>query len=254
MVFAFEERLMKDIGQSIKSILNEMGFVIARPLGYEIALNDLTNYFGVCVRSRPKLPINEHHHIMLKTYISDNPMEKLQGFDFSPLDPHTDFAYLDHSPNFVFIKMIQPDFLGEDFGKNGIVDAFSLVKDNLGSEWVDYLSSHTFFSNQDGTKQFPILILDEYGLLKVVRFSLSRIMSHFAQNKIKPTKEQSHMLNIFSKLCKEYSSYHSLKKNDILIVNNHLMLHSRGSINALYKNGQLHARIVEVAFVKSDIL
>ncbi|GAA9806768.1 hypothetical protein VN4201_12270 [Helicobacter pylori] len=110
--------------------------------------------------------------------------------------------------------MIQPDFLGEDFGKNGIVDAFSLVKDNLGSEWVDYLSSHTFFSNQDGTKQFPILTLDEYGLLKVVRFSLSRIMSHFAQNKIKPTKEQSHMLNIFSKLCKEYSSYHSLKKND----------------------------------------
>ncbi|MFT2697398.1 taurine catabolism dioxygenase TauD, partial [Helicobacter pylori] len=26
------------------------------------------------------------------------------------------------------------------------------------------------------------------------------------------------------------------------------------STNALYKNGQLHARIVEVAFVKSDIL
>ncbi|WP_120836388.1 TauD/TfdA family dioxygenase [Helicobacter pylori] len=254
MVFAFEERLTKDIEQPIKSILNEVGFVIACPLDYEIALNDLTNYFGVCVRPRPKLPINEHHHIMLKPYISDNPMEKLQGFDFSPLDPHTDFAYLDPPPNFVFIKMIQPDFLGEDFGKNGIVDAFSLVKDNLGSEWVDYLSSHTFFSNQDGTKQFPILTLDEYGLLKVVRFSLSRIMSHFAQNKIKPTKEQSHMLNTFSKLCKEYSSYHSLKKNDILIVNNHLMLHSRGSTNALYKNGQLHARIVEVAFVKSDIL
>ncbi len=77
---------------------------------------------------------------------------------------------------------------------------------------VDYLSSHTFFSNQDGTKQFPILTLDGYGLLKVVRFSLSRIMSHFAQNKVKPTKEQSHMLNIFSKLCKEYSSYHSLKR------------------------------------------
>ncbi len=38
MVFAFEERLMKDIEQSIKSILNEVGFVIARPLGYEIAL------------------------------------------------------------------------------------------------------------------------------------------------------------------------------------------------------------------------
>ncbi len=32
------------------------------------------------------------------------------------------------------------------------------------------------------------------------------------------------------------------------------MLHSRESINAPYKNGQLHARIVEVAFVKSDIL
>ncbi|GAA9573003.1 hypothetical protein UBN67_13140 [Helicobacter pylori] len=98
------------------------------------------------------------------------------------------------------------------------------------------------------------MTLDEYGLLKVVRFSLSRIMSYYAQNKIKPTKEQSHMLNTFSKLCKEYSSYHSLKKNDILIVNNHIMLHSRGSINALYKDGQLHARIVEVAFVKSDIL
>ncbi len=62
------------------------------------------------------------------------------------------------------------------------------------------------------------------------------------------------MLNTFSKLCKEYSSYHSLKKNDILIVNNHLTLHSRGSINALYKDSQLHARMVEVAFVKSDIL
>ncbi len=46
MVFAFEERLTKDIEQSIKSILNEMGFVIARPLDYEIALNDLTNYLG----------------------------------------------------------------------------------------------------------------------------------------------------------------------------------------------------------------
>ncbi|GAA8837378.1 hypothetical protein HpRN161_14410 [Helicobacter pylori] len=77
MVFAFEERLTKDIEQSIKSILNEVGFVIARPLDYEIALNDLTNYFGVCVRPRKKLPINEHHHIMLKPYISDNPMEKL---------------------------------------------------------------------------------------------------------------------------------------------------------------------------------
>ncbi len=106
MVFAFEERLTKDIEQPIKSILNEMGFVIVRPLDYEIALNDLTNYFGVCVRPRPKLPINEHHHIMLKPYISDNSMEKLQGFDFSPLDPHTDFAYLDPPPNFVFIKMI----------------------------------------------------------------------------------------------------------------------------------------------------
>lgn len=61
-------------------------------------------------------------------------------------------------------------------------------------------------------------------------------MSYYAQNKIKPTKEQSHMLNTFSKLCKEYNSYHSLKKNDILIVNNHLMLHSRGATNALYKN------------------
>ncbi|GAA8333489.1 hypothetical protein HpBT203_12020 [Helicobacter pylori] len=172
--------MTQEIQAHIKSILNEVGFVIARPLDYEIALNDLTNYFGVCVRPKTKLPINEHHHIMLKPYISDNPMEKLQGFDFSPLDPHTDFAYLDPPPNFVFIKMIQPDFLGEDFGKNGIVDAFSLVKDNLGSEWVDYLSSHTFFGNQDGTKQFPILTLDEYGLLKVVRFSLSRIMSHFA--------------------------------------------------------------------------
>lgn len=87
MVFAFEERLTKDIEQSIKSILNEVGFVIARPLGYEIALNDLTSYFGACVRPRTKLPINEHNHIMLKPYISDNPMEKLQGFDFSPLDP-----------------------------------------------------------------------------------------------------------------------------------------------------------------------
>lgn len=47
-------------------------------------------------------------------------MEKLQGFDFSPLDSHTDFAYLDSPPNFVFIKMIQPDFLGEDFGKMGL--------------------------------------------------------------------------------------------------------------------------------------
>lgn len=68
MVFAFEERLTKDIEQSIKSILNEVGFVIARPLDYEIALNDLANCFGVCVRPRPKLPINEHHHIMLKPY------------------------------------------------------------------------------------------------------------------------------------------------------------------------------------------
>lgn len=81
--------------------------MIARPLDYEIALNDLTNYFGVCVRSRPKLPINEHNHIMLKPYISDNPMEKLQGFDFSPLDPHTDFAYLDPPPNFVFINWLK---------------------------------------------------------------------------------------------------------------------------------------------------
>ncbi len=70
MVFAFEERLTKDIEQSIKSILNEVGFVIARPLDYEIALNDLTNYFGVCVRPRPKLPINEHHHIMLKPILA----------------------------------------------------------------------------------------------------------------------------------------------------------------------------------------
>ncbi|GAA8321837.1 hypothetical protein HpDR25_13190 [Helicobacter pylori] len=77
MVFAFEERLTKDIEQSIKSILNEVGFVIARPLGYEIVLNDLTSYFGTCVRPRTKLPINEHYHIMLKPYISDNPMEKL---------------------------------------------------------------------------------------------------------------------------------------------------------------------------------
>ncbi len=122
MVFCFSDHLTQEIQAYIKSILNEVGFVIARPLDYEIALNDLTNYFGVCVRPRPKLPINEHHHIMLKPYISDNSMEKLQGFDFSPLDPHTDFAYLDPPPNFVFIKMIQPDFLGEDFGKNGIVD------------------------------------------------------------------------------------------------------------------------------------
>ncbi len=254
MIFCFSGNLTQDIKAHIKSILNEVGFVIACPLDYEIALNDLTSYFGTCVRPRTKLPINEHNHIMLKPYISDNPMEKLQGFDFSPLDFHTDFAYLDPPPNFVFIKMIQPDFLGEDFGKNGIVDVFSLVKDNLGSEWIDYLRSHTFFSNQDGTNQFPILSLDEYGLLKVVRFSLSRIMPYYAQNKIKPTKEQSHMLNTFSKLCKEYGSYYPLKKNDILIVNNHLMLHSRGSINALYKDGKLHARIVEVAFVKSDIL
>ncbi|GAA8443511.1 hypothetical protein Hpkin87_10040 [Helicobacter pylori] len=117
MIFCFSGNLTQDIKAHIKSILNEVGFVIARPLGYEIVLNDLTSYFGACVRPRTKLPINEHHHIMLKPYISDNPMEKLQGFDFSPLDFHTDFAYLDLPPNFVFIKMIQPDFLGEDFGK-----------------------------------------------------------------------------------------------------------------------------------------
>ncbi len=56
MVFAFEERLTKDIEQSIKSILNEVDFVIARPLGYEIALNDLTSYFGACVRPRKNSP------------------------------------------------------------------------------------------------------------------------------------------------------------------------------------------------------
>ncbi len=31
MIFAFEERLMKDIEQSIKSILNEVGFVLRVP-------------------------------------------------------------------------------------------------------------------------------------------------------------------------------------------------------------------------------
>ncbi len=33
MVFAFEEHLTKDIEQPIKSILNEVGFVIVRPFG-----------------------------------------------------------------------------------------------------------------------------------------------------------------------------------------------------------------------------
>ncbi|GAA9059788.1 hypothetical protein Taitung242_12600 [Helicobacter pylori] len=120
MVFCFSGHLTQEIQAHIKSILNEVGFVIARPLGYEISLNDLTNCFGVCVRPRTKLPINEHNHIILKPYISDNPMEKLQGFDFSPLDPHTDFAYLDPPPNFVFIKMIQPDFWAKTLGKMGL--------------------------------------------------------------------------------------------------------------------------------------
>ncbi|GAB0002296.1 hypothetical protein VN1220_11940 [Helicobacter pylori] len=56
MVFCFSGHLTQEIQAHIKSILNEVGFVIARPLDYEIALNDLTNYFEVCVRPRPKLP------------------------------------------------------------------------------------------------------------------------------------------------------------------------------------------------------
>lgn len=46
MVFCFSGHLTQEIQAHIKSILNEVGFVIARPLDYEIALNDLTNYFG----------------------------------------------------------------------------------------------------------------------------------------------------------------------------------------------------------------
>ncbi len=56
MVFCFSGHLTQEIQAHIKSILNEVGFVIARPLDYEIALNDLTSYFGACVRPRKNSP------------------------------------------------------------------------------------------------------------------------------------------------------------------------------------------------------
>jgi len=58
-------------------------------------------------------------------------------------------------------------------------------------------------------------------------------------------------LNKFLKICYENIKYVSLKENDILIVDNHLMLHSRTDVNIeIDKNGNTRSRKVKVAFVR----
>jgi hypothetical protein len=237
---------------SIKSIINEVGFVILKNKDFDINLSELIANFGVPIPLDVFKLENQSNTLSLKPYISSNP--KLSGFNFSDIPPHTDTGFLDIPAEYVFIKSISPDIMGNEFGLNGIVDVYRMVERMSGSKLLKQLNQVKFpflKKSKNQIKFKPIIELNSDGTLKLVRFHIDRILSAYKFLGKAPKNKESKLLNEFLSISRLYEQKFFLQKRDVLIVDNHLMLHSRTNCNIeQIDDFTFNTRHVEVAFVR----
>jgi len=250
MIFDISNNFSKKIIDQLKILVDENGYVVLKS-DNRINFKEFIKEWGNPIElSQYGFPVYGKI-LKLKPYISET--TKLNGFTFGEIPPHTDIAFLEVPVEYVFIKMNNPDPLGKDYGKNGIVDVFKIVERLRGSSLLDELCNVTFpfFNKKTNTIiKKPLIILDKDERLKVVRFHIDRILSIYRSLNMKPTNRESYLLNKFLEIAYNNIKYVSLDKNDILIVDNHLMLHSRTECNLVMKGQDTISREVEVAFVR----
>jgi alpha-ketoglutarate-dependent taurine dioxygenase len=253
MIFKVSHTKLNDeIIDQLKILVDEIGYVVIKT-DNKIDFIDFISKWGSPIElSQYGFPV-QGKILKLEPFISKE--VKLNGFSFGEIPPHTDIAFLDSPVEYVFIKMNSIDPFGKHYGRNGIVDVFRIVERLRGSNLLDKLCSVKFpFFNRKVNKiiKQPLIILDENERLKLVRFHIDRIMSVYRTLGIKPTNEENYLLNKFLELAYKNIKYVELEENDILIVDNHLMLHSRTECNFVLKGNEMITREVEVAFVRKN--
>lgn len=190
-----------------------------------------------------------------------NPMidAKLQGNQLDKLFLHTDFAMLNDPPEATLIQCSQVDPMGAEYGKNGLASVKHIISKYYGTtELQKVLETPMPFAGlrpSDGENvlfEEPILTAIKENDYKV-RYHPSRIHYGFRVRKKPPTDIELEVLHLFLEMADSVRTSLSLSEGDLLIVDNHKMLHDRESCTLKLSSAGLTSRESRIVFLKKII-
>jgi len=188
------------------------------------------------------------------------------GCDYNTLDLHTDDAIAECPPRFTAIQVTTPDPAGGSFGWNGIVKIDDVEK-CLAIELpeVHQILFNTSFpmrsvgvSAQSEDQSvieccFPILTIRDERIN--VRYDPSRILHYYYKNNAKMPEAMRNVLHYFNETCQRFRKRYFLNVGDILVLNNHRVLHDREETTMeLNPDGTLNSRRIMVSFAYENIV
>ncbi|KOR28421.1 hypothetical protein TI04_11015, partial [Achromatium sp. WMS2] len=181
---------------------------------------------------------------------------QLQGNQTEPLFMHTDFAMLENPPAVTMVMCQRPDPI-PGFGRNGITLAQNIVSRIFGSQLLDdFLSVPLPFGGRkpdgkDVVFMAPIMSTPiASSQLSRVRFHPSRIHHGFRLRGGSPEKIETYLLRKFQTLAINNRSEIGLDQGDLLLLNNHCVLHDRTRCSLELGRNTVLSRLVQILFVQ----
>jgi hypothetical protein len=184
------------------------------------------------------------------------PGAQLQGSQLRELDLHTDYSMWAEPPRLTLLRNIAADPT-PGLGLNGVVDTARLLFRHEGTEDCDlWCSSQLPFAAtaQSGKERIhwsPILQEVDSRAGVRVRFHISRIRRGFKLAGVQPSREQATAIATFLAAARDIEEQVSLSLGDVLFIDNHACLHSRGRCSSVVDFDGDHGRDTQVLFLST---
>jgi len=239
------------ISNAVKKLLLNDKFVVLKNIGFcgnksifEAFMKLFGEFYGVV----------EHTGIHLDC--------KYTGCNYRPLELHNDDAIDVKYPRFGFIQQIKKDPNGSNYAWNGIVKIDEVIKHLKihDKDLFDKLLIHEFPMLSFGISTYgdnkneiilkaPIISLDNGSYN--VRFDHSRIRYFYFKKEIEMPTQEKLLIDSFLSVCNKYRKRYLLEQGDILIHDNHKVLHDREETTIeIDENGNINSREIIVSFAR----
>ena len=247
------EPVLKSVGEALRSLLDENGFV------HLCGLPDTGDIRAVVVLGSllGELFTDLSHQSRLVVEASPTPGATLQGNRTGALFPHTDFAMLERPPAVTVIRCVAEDPFGSPFGCNGVFLAQDIVDRFYGTAWLPLLWTVPLpFAGRKPTGEdvlfsAPALDVDEATLeVRSVRFHPSRIHHGFRVRGSAPSAEEAATMHHLIQAAGTVRQEVYLEAGDCLLVANRLALHDRGRCSLRLSQRGLQSRVSQILFVQ----
>ena len=169
--------------------------------------------------------------------VRSEPNPKNLSLTGAELFPHTDFTWSDTPPGLQFLHCVE--FKGGEGGESTLVDGYAVAEHLRHNDpetfrvLKDVPIRHYFTSHNESFSCLGTTIkLDEKGLVQCLRYNQANRAPIEADTKL--IRQLYRALNTFGALCrsKDFLLKLRLREGEMLVFNNHRLLHGRGKYDA----------------------